>query len=260
MITAANYVRGAVSTEDPLAAQHLVQHHAEGPNVGALVHRLAARLLRTHIGGRAQDHTHRSGRVERQGWRVLRALAGFGGAGHLGQSEIQHLHGAVQPQFDVAWLQIPVNDPLLVGGFERVGDLLGGLQRLIQRKRALLDPFCQRRPFHQFHHQVIGSDVVDVANVGMIQRRHRVYLAGEAGAEALGGNLDGHVPPHPRIVGAIHFAHAPGADWSDDLIGPEFCAGGERHAQDSAKFSRSRSTIENGSRASGSKCGKRAGR
>ena len=37
------------------AGQHLVQHAPEGPDVGALVHRQAARLLGTHVRGRADD-------------------------------------------------------------------------------------------------------------------------------------------------------------------------------------------------------------
>ena len=36
--------------------EHFVEHAAERPDVGALVDRLAARLLRRHVGGRAEDH------------------------------------------------------------------------------------------------------------------------------------------------------------------------------------------------------------
>ena len=45
-----------LALEQLLAREHLVQHHAERPDVGALVHRLAARLLRSHVRRRAQDH------------------------------------------------------------------------------------------------------------------------------------------------------------------------------------------------------------
>ena len=44
--------------ERAAARQHLVQHAAEGPDVGALVHRLAARLLRRHVRRGAEDHAH----------------------------------------------------------------------------------------------------------------------------------------------------------------------------------------------------------
>ncbi len=52
----------------------------------------------------------------------------------------------------------------------------------------------------------------------MIQRRHGMHLAREAVAEALGGDFDGDVAPHPGIGGAIHFAHPAGADAFGDLI------------------------------------------
>ena len=38
-----------------LPRQHFEQHAAERPDVRPTVHRLSARLLRTHIGGRAED-------------------------------------------------------------------------------------------------------------------------------------------------------------------------------------------------------------
>ena len=63
-----------------------------------------------------------------------------------------------------------MHDALFVRGFECAGDLARDLQRLIQRNRALPDSLRQRRPLHQFHHQVVGSHVVKVADVEMIQR------------------------------------------------------------------------------------------
>ena len=39
------------------AAQALEQQAPEGPNIGALVHRLAARLLGTHVGGGSENHS-----------------------------------------------------------------------------------------------------------------------------------------------------------------------------------------------------------
>ena len=45
------------------AGQHLVQHAAERPDVGALVDRLAARLLRTHVRRRCRGSTPASRRI-----------------------------------------------------------------------------------------------------------------------------------------------------------------------------------------------------
>ena len=45
-----------VSPAKAAAGQHLEQHDAERPDVGAPVGLLPARLLRAHVGGRAEDH------------------------------------------------------------------------------------------------------------------------------------------------------------------------------------------------------------
>ena len=58
----------------------------------------------------------------------------------------------------------------------------------------------------------------------MIQRCDRVHLAGEAIAEALAGNLDGHVATHARIAGAIHLTHAACANSREDFVRAEAIA------------------------------------
>ena len=61
-------------------------------------------------------------------------------SGHLRQAEVEHLHGAVRPHFDVRRFQIAVDDALLVRGFERIRNLLRNGQRFIDRDRATRDP------------------------------------------------------------------------------------------------------------------------
>jgi len=49
-------VRDGVARECRAARQHLVEHTAEGPEIGALVDRLAPRLLGAHVGRRPENH------------------------------------------------------------------------------------------------------------------------------------------------------------------------------------------------------------
>ena len=132
---------------------------------------------------------------------------------------------------------------------ERVGDLRGQLERLIERQRALLDARGQRLALHVLHHHVTGAvlvaDVVEHADVRMIQRSNGAGFAFEAGAQILalgdvfGQDLDGDGAVEPGVAGFVHLAHASGADRGEDLVGAEFFACGERHLSESAKFSRS---------------------
>ena len=46
-----------------------------------------------------------------------------------------------------------MNDALLVRRFQRLGNLSGDRQRLVDRNRAGRDAIGERRAFDQFHHQ-----------------------------------------------------------------------------------------------------------
>ena len=70
-----------------------------------------------------------------------RAVAADG----LGEAEVEDLHDAVRRDLDVRRLQVAVDDPLLVGGLERVGDLPRDGQRVVERqapRRALRTRRC----------------------------------------------------------------------------------------------------------------------
>src|SRR5262245_26870203 len=45
----------------------------------------------------------------------------------------------------------------------------------------------------------------------------------------LGQHLDGDVTTEPNVAGAIDLAHAPGADWAEDLVAAKSGSCGERH-------------------------------
>ena len=123
-----------VTVKRPTPGQHLVEHAAKRPDVGALVDDPALRLLGGHIRRRPDHHPHLRGRGGQRDRRrhggadaTRFRLEGFG------QAEVQHLHGAVWPELDIRGLEIPMDDALLVRGFEGFRDLFGDGQRLVER-------------------------------------------------------------------------------------------------------------------------------
>ena len=125
--------------------------------------------------------------------------------------------------------EIAMDDAAFVRVVERVGDLPADGRRFVERQRTLLDALGQRRAVDQLHHEIVGADVVERRDVGMIERRDHLRLAREPLTEFLGRDLDGGVARQARVFGAIHLAHPPGADRADDLVDPKFRAGCERH-------------------------------
>lgn len=127
----------------------------------------------------------------------------------------------------------------LVSRLERVGDLAGHVERLVDRKRALRDTLGECQAFDHLHDQCGDSgrvfEAVNVSDVGMIERREDSRFALKSGepfgiaGELIGQDLDRYVAIELRITCSIDFAHAAAPERSEDLIGPESHAGGERH-------------------------------
>ena len=117
-------VRDRLALEQLLAGEHLEQHPAEGPDVGAPVDRLALGLLGRHVGGGAQDHPgQRSGGGERRRVGRVAASPSAGDLQRLGQAEVEHLDLAIGGDHDVGRLEVAVDHAGLVGGLQRQGDL-----------------------------------------------------------------------------------------------------------------------------------------
>ena len=96
--------------ERRLARQHLVQHTAQRPQVGAGIRALAVQLLRSHVRGRAERDLRRV-RV-----RARSALA------QLGDAKVQDLD-AVRGDEQILGLQVAVHDAQCVGRAETAADL-----------------------------------------------------------------------------------------------------------------------------------------
>ena len=125
-----------------------------------------------------------------------------------------------------------MGDALLVRGVERIANLHGVLQCLIERQRPL-----QRSALDVLHHQVIRPDIVQRDKFGMIQRRHGASFALESFAELGLGNLDRDDAIQARVARLPHLAHATRADRRKNLVRAEFVAGRERHMEDAISLS-----------------------
>ena len=117
-------VRDRLAGKCAAARQHLVQHAPERPDVGPLVDRLAARLLRAHVGRGPENHPSRVPPTVSRCFQPPHPpdLYLFPRC-KFRQPKIEHLHHAVGRDLDVRGFQIAMNDPLLVRRVERVGDL-----------------------------------------------------------------------------------------------------------------------------------------
>jgi hypothetical protein len=110
-----------------------------------------------------------------------------------------------------------VNDPFLVRGVERIGNLPGDCERLGDRERAARQPIGKGVPLHQLQHQrpkALGFlDAVDCADMRMVQRGEHSRFPLETrqtfriGAEDARQDFDRDIAPEPRVARAIHLPH-----------------------------------------------------
>ena len=143
-------------------------------------------------------------------------------------------------QHDVARLQIAMDDAGAMGAVERVADLDGQRQRVIDGKaRRSVQPIRERLAFEMLEDQVVelavAADVVDRADVRVVQRGDRPRLVLEAqprfrvGRERAGQHLDGDRAIEPGVARAVDLAHSARAERGDDFVGTETGARVERH-------------------------------
>ena len=182
-------VSETVSPSNGLAAgEHLVQHAAERPDVGALVDRFAARLFGAHVRRGAENHARRVSRrpsssATADGRRVESATDGFG------QTEVEHLHRRRRRELDVGRLQIAVDDALARAPPRARRRSAARSQRLVRpaaaRARAAsasVWPSTSSRTSAWTPSRLL--DAVDRADVRMIERGQHARLALESRAAA----------------------------------------------------------------------------
>ena len=186
------------------AGEHLEEDRAERVDVAASIERGVVRLLRAHVGGRA-DQQSRLGE------------AGLGGDAHrashaeIGDDRVAFL------EEDVLRLHVAVDHLLAVSVVERVGHLARQPERLRRRQAALpVEQVAEGAAFD------VGRDVIEEAaglarvverqQVGVLQARGDLDLAQEAlGAELLADSRLKHLERDdavvPEVVGAVDHRH-----------------------------------------------------
>jgi hypothetical protein len=153
----------------------------------------------------------------------LRGTDRRGGLVERGETEIEEL-GAGFRHADVRRLQVAVEDALGVRGRERVGHLQRQREDLVGRHRPL-----RRRTLQELHDQVVRSDVVQDADVRVVERGDRARLLLEARGLPGVQRLDGDDAAEARVERAVHLAHSPGADAALDFVGTEAGPRRQRH-------------------------------
>jgi hypothetical protein len=78
---------------------------------------------------------------------------------------------------------------------------------------------------HQFHHQIIRANIVEDADIRVIQGRDGVRFPFEASAETHGSDLDGNCAIEAQVSGFIDGAHAAGSERRQDLVRSKLRAG-----------------------------------
>ena len=229
------HVGDRVAGEGATAADHLEQHTPEGPDVGAAIHRASPRLFGRHVGGGADNRSHRC-RAGGQGGGFHRVRARRARrVHHLRESKVQDLHGAVRTDLDVRRLEVAMDDPGVVRGLQRPGNLSRDRQRVVDlntcghrcRLAPLGDQFGEILPRHQLHDDGAPLDGVYRRDVRMVERGQRRRLALESresiriSGHGLGQHLDRDVTTELRVARAIHLAHAPFANLAEDAIRSE---------------------------------------
>ena len=120
-------------------------------------------------------------------------------------------------------------------------DLHPEAQDVFDRQRTFGEPLRQRLALNELEDQVVelfapdrlASDVVQGADVGMVERGDTLGLALEArpelrvGGELRREQLQGHVPREAGVAGPINLAHAPRAETGCHFVRTESARGSE---------------------------------
>src|SRR5208283_2958154 len=133
-----------------------------------------------------------------------------------------------------------MNDAHLMSLGEAFGNLDGDRNNGAHGGDAGGKQFTQSLSFDELQYQKVSTfmvpDVVEGADIGVGEFGDSARFMLEAAAKidilrkVLGKDLDGDNAAQAAVASAIHFAHATGAEWSEDLVGAYMGAWSEGHS------------------------------
>ncbi len=207
------------------AGEALERHHAEGVDVGGVVHLPPHGLLGGHVGRGALD--------EAGGGGDRRALE------HLRDAEVGEVGAAGLVEQHVGRLHVPVDDPLAVRVVEGTGHVAQERRRLARGERRAPHPVGQGAAPHEAHGHpgppALDPVGVDRDDVGVLQLRRDARLLAEALGEGgvveelRGQDLQGHAAVERGVVRLVDGGHAAPAERGDDAVRSECRSGLEVH-------------------------------
>src|SRR5207237_4026899 len=115
-------------------------------------------------------------------------------------------------------------------GGQSVDDLHRVTQGFVERQWTSLDELRERLALNVLYHQVIRADIVQCADIRVIERGNGLCLALKAIVELTRRNLDGNGPAEAGVYAEVHLAHTALADHRDDLVVTKLFAGRQRHS------------------------------
>ena len=200
-----------------MPGEHLVEHHAQGKHIGALVHRVARDLFRGHVAERTR-HSSRH-RQRGRGQRCLRSRV-------PGQAEVEELDPQLS-QEHVRRFQVAVNQPRTVKCRDGVHERQQHVERLGHGHGAAQQSLRQQLAFEQFHDQerlsLVFTQLIQPARMRMLEGRGRARFSDEPfrgrGVVALVvEQLHRHATPELAIERLIHVAHTAATERTLDHV------------------------------------------
>ena len=144
------------------------------------------------------------------------------------QTKVQNLDPAILGNKDVLGFEVAMNDALVVGCCQAIGNLPGVVQGLASRDRSGGHELTQGFAFEELHDgigdAVLGVEVEDREDIGVREGRDCLGLALETGetlgvvGESLGQDLDGHLTTELEVFGPIDLTHAACTDLLQDFV------------------------------------------